>query len=376
MLPRNSTNVRQNEYVIWSRMDRHRLAYETLLSDRSREIATNLGLPNAHEADMCLDCHADNVDPSLRGDRFVLADGVGCEACHGGGERYIAAHTADDATHQSNIDAGLYPTDRPEARAKLCLSCHMGTTDKMATHEIMGAGHPRLAFELDTFTILQPAHFRIDEDYVERKWSDSSLVTWQLGQVEAARQSLALIDHAMRATGVFPELGVFDCHACHHPMDEVRWRPQEYVGLPPGSVRLNDAHFVMLMEFARVLAPATGEQLATELEALHGHLGDGNRRDKAIASIRGIVGRLAELDLDVDAHARPLLQAMTSMPGRRPVIDYTVAEQLVMATDMLLGVLDRRKANEQWLETLYDSVRRENAFDPDRFAEVMAGFEA
>ena len=58
---REATAVSQNEYVIWSRRDRHRAAYNTLLTDQSKSIAKNLGLKNAHEADMCLDCHADNV---------------------------------------------------------------------------------------------------------------------------------------------------------------------------------------------------------------------------------------------------------------------------------------------------------------------------
>jgi len=53
----------------------------------------------------------------------------------------------------------------------------------------MGAGHSRLAFELDTFTILQPAHFRVDEDYIERKWSGSSRVTRRCNVSMAGRSA-------------------------------------------------------------------------------------------------------------------------------------------------------------------------------------------
>ena len=49
-------------------------------------------------------------------------------------------------------------------RAGLCLSCHFGNQEKFVTHRMMGAGHPRMSFELDTFTQLQPAHFVVDED--------------------------------------------------------------------------------------------------------------------------------------------------------------------------------------------------------------------
>ena len=64
----------------------------------------------------------------------------------------------------------MYPTDQPVARAQLCLSCHFGTEqNKFVTHRIMGAGHPRMSFELDTFTAIQPAHYIADKDYAERK---------------------------------------------------------------------------------------------------------------------------------------------------------------------------------------------------------------
>ena len=39
--PRSSTSVLQNEYVVWSRLDSHRNAYNILLSEESRWIATN-----------------------------------------------------------------------------------------------------------------------------------------------------------------------------------------------------------------------------------------------------------------------------------------------------------------------------------------------
>ena len=63
----------------------------------------------------------------------------------------------------------------------------------MANHNIMGAGHPRISFELDTFSWLQPAHYNLDEDYRAEKWAGSSLELWTIGQVEAARQTLGLI---------------------------------------------------------------------------------------------------------------------------------------------------------------------------------------
>ena len=85
-IPRDGSSVLQNEYVTWTQDDPHAGAYDTLTSDQSRRIAARLGLESATGAKICLDCHADNVPPARRGERFHLSDGVGCEACHGGSE--------------------------------------------------------------------------------------------------------------------------------------------------------------------------------------------------------------------------------------------------------------------------------------------------
>ncbi len=218
--PRSSTGILQNEYVVWSRLDRHRNAYNTLLSAESKKIAHNIGLKNAHEAEICLDCHADNVAVDKRGSRFQIEDGIGCEACHGGAEHYLTSHTDKGVSRDQNISNGLYATDQIAKRAALCFSCHIGSEEKMASHEIMGAGHPRLSFELDTFGVLQPAHYVVDKKYSERKWAGSSLTTWALGQVEAGKQTLRLIESNLSVKQLFPVLSIFVCHACHHVMSE------------------------------------------------------------------------------------------------------------------------------------------------------------
>ncbi len=72
----------------------------------------------------------------------------------------------------------MYPTEQPAARAALCVSCHLGADDRFATHEIMGAGHPRLSFELDAFSTNQPAHYIVDADYVRRKGAIEGFNLW------------------------------------------------------------------------------------------------------------------------------------------------------------------------------------------------------
>ena len=373
---REATAVSQNEYVIWSRRDRHRAAYNTLLTDQSKSIAKNLGLKNAHEADMCLDCHADNVAVENRGERLQIDDGVGCEACHGGSETYISTHVDDAATHASNIEDGLYPSDDPRARAKLCLSCHLGTSEKMANHNIMGAGHPRISFELDTFNWLQPAHYNLDEDYRAEKWAGSSLELWTIGQVEAARQTLGLIKDRLNNASLFPELALFDCHACHHSMSDQRWAAGGS-SLPPGSVRLNDANFVMLFSIANVVDQNLEQALRQSLAKLHKVVNKGQNIDAAISQFQQ---RLDELDVkitngSIKNHADALVKVIIEKSGRSKMLDYGSAEQALMAVDMLLSSTGMRQDYAAWLDKAYDTLSDENAFDSGRFTRVMRSFK-
>ena len=100
-----------------------RRCLQHLAHRRIKAHGTNLGLPNAHEADLCLDCHADNVPTAMRGPEFDITDGVGCEACHGGSETWAALHTVATVTDDELRQAGLYPAHDPvEATALPVLS--------------------------------------------------------------------------------------------------------------------------------------------------------------------------------------------------------------------------------------------------------------
>src|SRR5262249_3240208 len=144
--------VLQNEYLTWSQKDEHRKAYSVLREDRARKMAMAYGLTVPPEsAQVCLNCHADSVPKNRQGPLFRMEDGVACEACHGGASSWLGPHVSG-ATHQENVVAGLYPTERPVARALKCLSCHYGDETRIADYRLYGAGHPRLRFELATFT--------------------------------------------------------------------------------------------------------------------------------------------------------------------------------------------------------------------------------
>ena len=94
----------------------------------------------------------------------------------------------------------------------------------------MGAGHPRLSFELEAYTSNQPAHYVVDADYDERKGRIDGMNLWLTGQIESTRRmSDAAADRHVPSGGMFPELAFYDCHSCHHPMDKIRWNAQRVV---------------------------------------------------------------------------------------------------------------------------------------------------
>ena len=381
-VPRDGTGVPQNEYVTWTQADPHSKAYTLLLEEPSRRIAARLGIGPAHEADVCLDCHADNVPAARRGEKFRIEDGVGCEACHGGAENWLSTHyNAPAVAHADNVAAGLYPASDPAARAELCLSCHLGTRDKFATHRIMAAGHPRLAFELDTFTELwrtagrQP-HYRPDADYAERKGAPDHVQTWAVGLIAEARQRLALVRSPRFAgDGLFPELAFYDCHACHRTMKTVRWRAlPRHGGAGPGVPFLNDGTFVMALALARGLdAPVTAD-LATALERLHvaGSRSVSATRDAA-ATLDGALARLenAATPGRLAARRQPILEALLETGATGNYLDYASAEQAFMAVQMLAYELnDPDLASE--LDALAATLDDDERYRPAEFARLLA----
>lgn len=374
--PVDNENVMLNEYRTWSTEDPHARAYQTLLSKESKRIARNLGLKSAHTAKICLDCHADNVPADKRGPKFQINDGVGCEACHGGAELWIESHTEEGVTHQQNLAKNMYPTENGLERAKLCLSCHYGTKDKLANHKIMGAGHPRLSFELETFTANQPAHYRVDQDYRERKGEFSGFTMWMVGQLETAKSSLELMEaYLVSEDQLVPELYFYDCHACHHPMSDVRWQPTAAkAGIPPGVIRLNDANFLMLLELTRVVLPAKTNALKSAIVGLH----KGSLTTKA--ALKSSVARLAAVINEIDQSVtrssystqqiKAVRQRLLVQAAAGEYRDFSAAEQAFLAIESISITLKQDAALEKQLNSLYDTLNNEDRFNPQQFKTV------
>ena len=386
--PVRGSQVLQNEYLIWQRQDKHAKAYAVLLEPRSQRIARNLGLPDAHTAKVCLDCHTDNVSENLRGRQFQVSDGVGCEGCHGGGQRWLGAHVAGVASTEDLHRLGMYPTQNPVARAELCLSCHLGDETKFVTHRMMGAGHPRLAFELDTFTEIQPAHYAVDDDYRKRKTVASGVQTWAVGQAMAVSRTMAgLADAGRRMVGAFPELTFYDCHSCHHPMSNLRWQRRESTGLGPGVIRFNDSNLLMLRLLARQIAPEDGASLSSRLQLLHSAMSEGKGDVGAVArEIKTVADRLVQR---FARHAfgpedmRALLASLVTDGRDGHFADYGGAEQATMALASLVQALRRSggltdaQGNDlrAAIEQCYAATAKDEAYDPAVFVRALDAVE-
>lgn len=374
LTPQKDKNVALNEYRIWSGEDRHARAYQTLGTAQSKQIADKLGIPSAQTSDLCLNCHTDNVKQRLRGPKFQLSDGIQCEACHGGSARWIETHTEAKATHADNLARGMYPTESPAARADLCLRCHLGAEDRFATHEIMGAGHPRLSFELDAFSTNQPAHYVVDEDYVRRKGHIEGFNLWLTGQLEAAARFSALASgHWFRgAQSMYPEIAFYTCSACHHQMDDHRWdRRSVGPGIPPGSLRLQTDHLLVLAAAADALNPGSSD---TILRAANDFVKAGQRSVAAVSESsvnigKWVAARRAEwvtrtfTKAEVSQVRRNLARYATE--GRMG--DYATADQTFLAIESLslyLGDATRIRAP---LDALFKTVENDRTFNPAQF---------
>ena len=382
--PWTASTIRQDEYVMWLDQDPHARAYKVLMSEQSERIARNLGLKNAYEAEICLDCHTDNVPPEQRGSKFQITDGVGCESCHGGAEHWLASHVTGKSNHEDNIAAGLYPTDDGIARAKLCLSCHFGDENRIITHRIMGAGHPRLRFELDTFTVTQPAHYTVDSDYTARKAAASHVKTWAIGQVMAVDALLdGMLDPHRSRDGIFPELVFFDCHACHHLMSDKRWQPRDDSAIGPGIPRIADANIIMLATYLEQVDPTAAAEFEMGVKALHQATSSGyEAMDAAAQTLKSVTSDLAARISATDMNSRQiqgLLTAIIDRGLRGTYTDYAVAEQAIMAISSIVDTMRNTnvlspaefKDFTRVLEKCYAAVEKDEGYDPLLFASAL-----
>ena len=381
--PSGTQSVRLDEFVTWSHRDKHSQAYTALSTETARAIAAKLGIADARTDSTCLDCHSDNVPPERRGSAFTLTDGVSCEACHGGAGPWIASHSARNGTYRGDVAHGMYPTADLPQRLNLCLSCHDGNADKFVTHRIMGAGHPRLSFELDTFLALEPPHYDPDADYTRRKPVYPRVQVWASGQLALARRQMELLDGPLlRQSSLVPELALFDCHACHeNPLRRLDWsRGLLTRQTRPGQLTFPDDHLGMAVAIAQRVAPSEADAMLAAVQSLEEAAGQSRERVSAMAtSLSRILDRVASASMAhrwTASEVGLLLEGIVQLGSSGEFRTYSSAEQAVMAIDVLsmdLGLLDRYRAE---IDALYRTVKDEDAYSAAQLRAQLTELDA
>ncbi|MEM9232682.1 MAG: multiheme c-type cytochrome [Pseudomonadota bacterium] len=392
----SGTVVRQNEILTWQHPSRasgaHSRAYQVLTTPQGQAISRLAGFGPAEQAPECLSCHAHNVEEERRGEQFNIADGVTCESCHGNAENWLSSHYAVGATHEGNLANGLYPTTDVERTASLCLDCHFGSNrkDQFVTHRIMGAGHPRMSFELELFTALQQ-HHTIDIDYLERKADrrTSSIKNWAVGQAMALERATVLFaDDEYGTDGLFPELYFFDCHACHQAIPTDRqefasWRPNPGRPLGPGVPVLSDSNLIMLKAAVAEVMPAR----SNEFNQIGARLHAATRfdREMTVNAANDLAAysrdlRAAFLNTDFDERTtKAILNRILDDATTAEYTNYAAGEQAVIAVDVFLnamvdqGVLDVAMfdALGPEIDEAFDAVQTPSNYDPSRLRRAL-----
>jgi len=379
--PLTARSVTQDEYVIWARFDPHARAYRVLREDAGSKIARRLGLKNAYEAPECLACHTDSTPTANRGERFQVSDGIGCEACHGGSEPWLATHDdAPNVTHADNLAHGLRAIERPQVRAQLCVSCHVGDSSRFATHQMMAAGHPRLAFELDTYTELWRTsggheHFRRDADYLARKGQFEPVQTWLAGLTATTRREADLVEERLAvANGGFPDFALFNCYSCHRSMRVAAWEKPDAGTTPPGTLRLHDGHPRALLAVLDATEPSLAEPLRNAINAMQSANGNPVLIHAANETLRAALARIEQ-----KAAGRPwqrqdleaALDALVSSAKKGTFVDYAAAEQAAMGMVLLLAELDADGPQAREVEDMFHTLQDDAQFDGERFARAL-----
>ena len=105
-----------NIYETWQETG-HAKAYETLGTEKAKQVAAEMGIENPQEADQCLKCHVTGYAEGSVPAGVEMANGVSCQACHGPGSDYKSMSVMKD--REQAIAAGLVANPKEN-----CTTCH------------------------------------------------------------------------------------------------------------------------------------------------------------------------------------------------------------------------------------------------------------
>ena len=351
-LPPADSRILGNEYATWSVADKHSRAFRALEEPRGKRMAQILKIADASHDRRCTVCHVVGSPEKSR------SDGVACEACHGPAEQWLGPHTRANS-HETSVQAGLIDLRKPDVRAKTCLACHLGAPGQEVDHELIAAGHPDLAFELDTFTAAQPAHHRPAA-------ANLRVRAWAVGQAEALGEAMRLV--TAHAGKNWPEFSDLECYQCHHDLRADSWRiARGYGSRKPGALELNTAHFEVLRELVAVAAPDQSAAFAQLSSAVQAKVGDSAAVAQAAKPLAALADTLASRFASQDVDAQAVVRALSANVQRIAEAGVNVAEQATMSLDALTAALGK---NPDAVKKLYDYLEHPSTYKPTDFATL------
>ena len=200
-----------------------------------------------------------------------------------------------------------------------------------------------------------------------------------------ATQIDILLDARRGRDGAFPELTLFDCHACHHPMADTRWKPVTGFGksISPGLVRLNASGMLMLRLMLRQIDPALSERFTQAVlqlnQAVAGN-GDMAERGQAVKALAEEAARKISTSGVGKDHLRAMALALVDDGLGGAYADYAAAEQAAMAIGSVvntlykLGQLKSAANLNQGLANLRAGLVQDEAYQPVDFQARLRAF--
>jgi len=379
-----------NEGLIWGDKDLHSQAYAVLNGDRAKKMGELLKIADVSKERSCLTCHAvdpmhGNFEPGA--EEGILAEGVGCEACHGPSSLWDGPHRLPDWRNKPSAEKtalGMVDVRDPILRMRNCLSCHMGNVkeNKIITHEMYAAGHPPLpSFEIESFADNMPRHWRyltektgLSED--ERKqlqYNKDELARTKrvaIGGLIALSESMKLLaDRAEtdQDKSPWPALAEFDCGACHHDLRHDNWRQRRGYAAVPGRPLMRSWPNT-LIDIGWPGTDGLQEQLKPLATALSSQpFGEPKEVVKAAREIQKWADELAtKLNTQlVDAKSAGELYEKLARRGETELLDYDSARQLAWSLIIINRELgDAGSKDKAALDDLAKELQLQRPVDP------------
>ncbi len=362
-----------SEFSTWVH-DPHIRAFEVLKGPRSTQIVKNLGGdwdPDASKEARCIACHA---TPARVGCNPLeqFSDGVSCESCHGAAGHWRSMHYQPEwkaMSTEAKRSLGFLDLRDLETRVTNCAGCHVGEVAgnvvKDVNHDLIAAGHPRLAFEYSAYHQIYPRHWGRYQEVRPRGpyGADLELKHWAVGQVASAKASVELLlaRAAKAGTHPWPEFSEYGCFACHHSLtgdegDAKAWRKNSrFAGLKVGSLPYGTWYLPRLDSIGpEVGLPPLPADLAAKLT---------NAMAAAYPEPAAVTGEATAVRSALDrwlAAVRP--SGDVSVPATKALFDKLVADGL------MANATDWEDATQRYLAlaAAHQSLAQRKAIGPER----------